>query len=95
LQDHLNAVRRMTGRPPPELMPPTEPPAAIMYLWWWFHEVARGRRISAAGTLLPLAPSELHAWTTVRRLDLMDWEIDCLWQLDATFLKVMNGRGAE
>lgn len=89
VRDGLLTYKRMTGKDHPEAVAPTKPPISIMYLYRWFMDMARGRPISG-GVLLTIPPSEIFAWTQLKRIILSDWELACIQDLDATYLRIMS-----
>lgn len=58
--EHLEGLRRRTGRTPRELIPPPCPPAAIA-LWNDFLELDRARGSNGAGPN-PIRYAEMDAW---------------------------------
>ncbi len=92
LRDEIKLYERAMGAPHPEGRAPVTPPQSIGYLWRWFHELGAGRPIGGMGSLMPIPPSEILAWCTLKGITLKDWELDCLRNIDAAFLRVMSAK---
>jgi hypothetical protein len=85
LREHLQAVEKQTRHRPAELdVPPL--PEEITYLWIWFLQLHRRRPYSQFGPG-PITYSELLAWTTLRGIRLLQFEIDGIEALDAAFFE--------
>ena len=76
------------GKPPPELVGPAMPPA-LGYVWQIFMALSNGRSYGETGPN-PLCYTEMKAWCDLHGTDLVDWEIDLVKALDATFISAQN-----
>jgi hypothetical protein len=86
LRDAFKAYRRMKHRPHPDEREPVRKPEAVFYLYRWFQEIARGRPVGGMGVFMPIPPSEILAWATLRRITLQGWEMEAVMALDGAFL---------
>jgi hypothetical protein len=90
LRDEFRLYREQVGRRHADDRPSIKPPQELFDLWGWFQEIASGRPIAGAGALLPVPPSEIMAWATLRRVVLADWEVDAIGLLDGAYIRTMN-----
>ena len=86
-RDALLSFQRQSGLRQAELDPPVQAPPALLYLWEWFWQMSQGRSVSMGG-IMPIPPSEMLAWCTLKRIELQRWEFDAIQALDATFMRV-------
>ncbi len=87
-RDAIESYRHRHGKDP-KSMPKAqiEPPVSVMYLYRAFWEIAQGRQIvGMSGTMLPLPPSEILAWSTLTATRLRGWELEAIQLLDRAYL---------
>ena len=77
-----------TARKRPEELDQGEIPKEGLHLWNWFWELSSGRGSNGFGPL-PLAFSEIEAWTRLRGVSLRPREVGIIKRLDRAFLNVM------
>jgi len=58
----------------------------MTYLWGWFCELSGGRGYSEHGPM-QLSYSEIQAWSTFTKMELMIWEVQALKQIDRIFIQ--------
>lgn len=64
-------------------------PVLLRYVWGWFLELSsRERQYSGMGDALPLNSQVLLAWMRLRRIRLTPFELQCIRDLDDTYLTV-------
>lgn len=80
LRQHLEAVRRATGREPQELDVPALPPQAA-HLWDIYAQLAAARGSNGFGPN-PIGWAELEAWQRLNGFDLSPWEAETLIHID-------------
>lgn len=88
LRESFRRYRQETGRKHPSDNWAYGAPKAGLHLWHWFWEISRGRQMHEA-TYLPLAAREINEWCAMRRIRLLDSEIDAIFRLDGKFREVM------
>jgi hypothetical protein len=88
-RDALALYKRQTGREHPDAIAPIKCPTEVGYLWTWFWELNTGRKVGGMGTMLPVPPTEVLAWSQIRGVAIELWELKVVWALDAAFRKMM------
>jgi hypothetical protein len=92
LRDHLEIVRRQTGKVPPQLEPIGDIPEVIYYLWVWFMELSNRRDYGEAGAK-PITWTDMQAWANLTKSDPSVWEIKVIEAIDRSFLTSCNEKG--
>jgi hypothetical protein len=82
LREHLKAAKAVD-----QLKNPTPFPELLTDQWEWFCELsATGRGASATA----LTSTEILAWSTLRNVQLLPWEIRLIRLLDTTWLRALR-----
>ena len=89
LRAHLEQVAKATGRVPPELADAPPFPDRFARLWEMFIELHSGRSYGMNGPDA-LSWSDIHAWNTLTRSGLKDWEVRVIKSLDLLWLRIMR-----
>lgn len=91
LREHLESVRRQTGKTPPELEGSDEAPEMTDDWWLWWCELSGGRQQGFGAS--PLTWSDIVSWMrlTARRLTALD--IAAIRAIDAAFLTACAEKG--
>ncbi len=90
MRAHLQQLEKSTGVRPAGLDAAEIPYQGVM-LMRWFYEMSSGRSTNGFG-YMPLAFSEMEAWSRLRGVTLTPWEVQTIKSLDREYLNVMNTR---
>ncbi|WP_444542096.1 phage tail assembly chaperone [Chitinolyticbacter meiyuanensis] len=77
-------MQALTGTTPDGLIPPPFP-IQLTYLWRWFVELSGARTGNGFGPN-SISYAEIAAWSGLKRIQLADWELDTLVELDRAWL---------
>lgn len=86
LREHLLAAAHLSGQAAPELQ--ATPPVGGAGLWATYCALS-GARPASFGGALPVPPSEVLAWCSLRGVRLTPWESDTLQAMDRAALAVL------
>ncbi len=86
LREHLEQVKRMTGREPEELRNPTEFPNLLSHIWSFFLELHRTRSQGFSG-FNPISYQDIQAWATLKDYNIRPLDVGTIVELDNTFLR--------
>lgn len=89
LRDHLEVVKRTTGKTPDELV--EKPiPYQLSYLWQHFLSLNTARGSGMNGPL-PISFSEIKAWSDLTATPVNPLEVEILKKIDNLYVRIANG----
>lgn len=89
-REHLEVVKKTTGKTPLALVPPTDFPKDLEHVWIAFLELSERRGYSQVGPL-PITYSDIFHYKEVTGNQIDPNEVSTILELDRIYMKVANG----
>ena len=87
-RQHLESIKRQTGRDPKGLIGPKRPAGSEM-VWRMFCDLSSGRHWTDFGQPLAISYGEIEAWASVNRYQVSLNDLTLLQLLDASYRRIM------